>query len=385
MNEAYLQEIWSLKRIPITNLQTVDNNSITILEFGEHNTNKSGPDFYLGGVEFNGIKIYGDIEIHVNASDWYKHNHHLDSRYNAVVLHVVYNYDKPVIQNGLELPTIEIRSLIDPDHYQKYILRRLKRSLIPCKDELNTIDPIYLESMKSKALTHKLNEKIKTFRELNNEINESFYQLLAQAFGTAINKNGFETLTSRVPYKSIESLNPKQRFKLLISESGVVNNSTSSNQWHYKGTRPGNFPSRRVRQFAHFMSYLNMDRLISFVEYPKIIRTFNQEMDRIFSNGSLNFRPTKMFRNHLIINAIVPYIWFLAERKNNILLLENVEDVLKALKPESNNIIEKWESIGIEVANAYDSQSLLALYRYFCKPKKCLSCEVGNKVLDRIK
>ena len=32
--------------------------------------------------------------------------------------------------------------------------------------------------------------------------------------------------------------------------------------------------------------------------------------------------------------------------------------------------------------NAFDSQSLLSLYQYYCSRKKCLTCAVGNKLLE---
>lgn len=49
-----------------------------------------GPDFNAAMLEVAGRSVMsGDIEIHLRASDWQRHGHHLDPRYNSVVLHVV--------------------------------------------------------------------------------------------------------------------------------------------------------------------------------------------------------------------------------------------------------------------------------------------------------
>src|SRR5262245_52353756 len=40
-------------------------------------------------------QLVGDVEFHLHASDWTEHQHHLDSRYNNVVLHVVLICDDP--------------------------------------------------------------------------------------------------------------------------------------------------------------------------------------------------------------------------------------------------------------------------------------------------
>lgn len=43
----------------------------------------------------SGERIVGDVEFHVRSSDWVTHQHHTDSRYNAVLLHVVLQCDTP--------------------------------------------------------------------------------------------------------------------------------------------------------------------------------------------------------------------------------------------------------------------------------------------------
>src|SRR5437016_1360763 len=51
-----------------------------------------GPDVHDAVLQFaveQGGQVVGDVEFHVRCSDWYRHGHHADVRYNNVVLHVV--------------------------------------------------------------------------------------------------------------------------------------------------------------------------------------------------------------------------------------------------------------------------------------------------------
>ena len=91
MNEYYLHFIWKLKRLPLHQMKLVDGKVFRLLDAGAYNEFENGPDFQNGAIEFDNLKWFGAIEIHVNSSDWYLHKHHFDKRYDAVILHVVYN------------------------------------------------------------------------------------------------------------------------------------------------------------------------------------------------------------------------------------------------------------------------------------------------------
>lgn len=68
-----------------------------------------GPDFADAMIQVgDGSMRSGAVEIHLNASDWIHHGHHLDPRYNAVVLHVVARLDTPETRrsDGASVPTV---------------------------------------------------------------------------------------------------------------------------------------------------------------------------------------------------------------------------------------------------------------------------------------
>ena len=57
------------------------------------------------------LRLAGDVEFHLRASDWCTHGHQNDPRYNRVILHVVHYLDSPASarrQDGSVIPTCSL-------------------------------------------------------------------------------------------------------------------------------------------------------------------------------------------------------------------------------------------------------------------------------------
>lgn len=387
MTEDYLQFIWKHKRILKPELRLTDNTEISILNFGTHNTLLKGPDFKHGSIILDGLTFHGNIEIHVKSSDWYLHKHHLDVNYNSVILHVVYEHDKEVFQNGVKLPVLELKSLIDQTHWKKHKSYMENSNSIICENEIGIVDQVYLESMINKALVKKISDRVELVKSYLAEESYPIYMFLAAAFGSNLNKFAFLELIRTVPHRQLPSLTSSQRYRLLMSESGILTNdkgeTNTVNQWHFKGTRPKNFPTIRIKQFAQLIGESELDMLVQYssstefiISWKKIFEKCNDQLAKGQSKIS------KDFINSLIINGLVPYLWHLGELKNDDSYQEMAFSVLEEIEPEKNSILKKWSKSEIQIKNAYDSQGILGLYRYYCCRKKCLSCEVGTKVLN---
>ena len=387
MTEDYLQFIWKHKRILKPDLHLTNGTEVSISNFGVHNTLLKGPDFKHGVVLYDGLTFHGHIEIHVKSSDWYLHKHHLDDNYNNVILHVVYEHDKEVVQNGVKLPVLELKSLIDTDHWAKHKKYMQNSNHIICENELNLIDRVYLDSMISKSLNQKMNDKVKLVKSYITAGSSPFYVFLAAAFGANLNKFAFLELIRNVPHNQLIRLSTSQRYKLLMSESGILTakseGKNENNQWHFKGTRPNNFPAVRIKQFANLIGDFELDLLTQKSTTLEMLNSLDLIFDRCnhrMKKGEPNL--SKSFKNNLIINGVVPYLWYLSELKEDEIYQEMGMSILNELEPEKNVILNKWKNTEIKITNAFDSQGLIGLYRYYCCHKKCLSCEVGNKVIN---
>jgi hypothetical protein len=385
MHEDYLQRIWSQSRIPSPNLHLTNGTPLTVKFPGKHNQSFSGPDFFEACVRFEQLEFHGAIEIHVNGSDWYKHKHHEDDAYNNVILHVVYNNDVQVVQNGFELPTLELKSYIDLEHFEKFLNSEHSDGNLPCLSGIHELDPIFLESMKTKALIQKLSNKM----EFNSELDEVeiIYQLIAATFGMGINKPSFIQLAKSLPWSELKHLDPIKRMHLIFVTSGFAQGDFSKKfgqeyQWHFKGTRPGNFPTVRIPQFARFVAHIDLSKLIRIAESDQVIVQFNNYCNQLCYQTE-GLKLSKSMRELLIVNTLVPLLWWKSEQSRNEIYFEKAIAVMQVLPSEQNAVVRAWKSNGVHAKNAFDSQGLIALNRYYCSLKKCLSCEVGLKILNR--
>ncbi len=104
-SEQWLRDLWEHR--PAQSLRTDAGKSITVLSPGTPNYD-SGPDFTGALVRIGGVLFRGDVEMHVHAGEWAAHRHHLDARYNSVILHVAFRASPlpALTASGRELPLL---------------------------------------------------------------------------------------------------------------------------------------------------------------------------------------------------------------------------------------------------------------------------------------
>src|SRR5215207_2893805 len=102
MTERLLQFIWQFQYFNKRHLQTVDGESLQIIQTGQFNSNQ-GPDFLDARIRIGDTLLAGNIELHLNEADWSRHAHQYDPNYKNIILHVL--WDEPC-QVQLSLPTI---------------------------------------------------------------------------------------------------------------------------------------------------------------------------------------------------------------------------------------------------------------------------------------
>jgi hypothetical protein len=390
MKEEYLHHLWKNKQIPFHQLKLVSGEDILIYDVGQHNKFESGPDFSNGKIKIGNVTWFGNIELHLKSSDWYHHNHQLDRAYDNVILHVVYTHDQNVFINNKAIPTIELKGLI-PE-----IEEVLNKHEFPCSTFLDELDPIYLESMKEKAIIKRLNRRLLNINKYGDESNpkQVLYSLLAQAFGCKINAQPFQELTNRIPIKLIKKEQCFNVKTLILNVSGIGErelldknwihlkskyklDTMSRHVWKHKGLRPKSFPEIRLLQFAEIVEKFDFDTSFVYLGSNELIKNLRSLL--ILSDKSIKI--SRAMIDLIIINCFVPFIWWYGNVKMNENIQEKSLDLLQFLNAEENHILKKWKAIGVNCINSYDSQSLLEIYNEFCTAKKCLFCEMGNKII----
>jgi hypothetical protein len=396
MKEEYLHTLWRLKRLPFSELKLSDGKEFKLLNTGWHN-HDAGPDFFNGSVEIDGIIWHGNIEIHINSSDWYAHKHQHDSAYNNVILHVVLNNDKDVSIDGKKIPCLELKEHIDQNHLKKYENLTNKNTWIPCENLIQKVPAEIITNQVENSLVDRLLRKNKlieaNFKRLNQNPLHLIYETYASAFGLKVNALPMIELCKTVDVLTLWKHTQEQAEILLLGAAGILNqtkifeekklidtwnyhklkNNFSEmevSSWKFKGLRPVSFPQHKIKQFVKLCFEKDFFRIheLSLTEIQNLL-------------NKLNF-PTD-FRNNILINAIIPLIWWKFEKENQNELKDLALNLLLKIPPENNSILENWKKLDISFKSSFETQGLLELKNELCTDKKCLSCKIGYSILKQ--
>lgn len=424
MNEEFLHYIWKFRLFDQLVLQTTAGEPVEIVKVGEHNFD-SGPDFFNAKIKVGKTLWAGNVEVHINSSDWKKHFHQKDKAYDNIVLHVVHKADEQLFRkSGEAFPTIEIKNRIDNKIYQNYLNFKSSSDWIPCEKQINKVPDLIINNTIDRLLLERLERKSTSITEslkLNkNNWEETFYQHFARNFGFKINAEPFELLAKSLPSVVLSKHKNSllQIEGLLFGQAGLLDQhyedkymqqlqneyvflkkkfklrSIDTHLWKYLRLRPVNFPTVRIAQFANLI--FNSSHLFS-----KIIETENYEKLKIMMNADVSeywkthyvIDKVSIFNtkqlgdeamNNIIINTIVPFLFVYGKQKGEEKYIERALQFLEQIKGEQNSIIKKLEGLNLPIKNAYSTQALLQLKNEYCSKKKCLSCSIGNYLLKNL-
>ncbi|AWW00573.1 DUF2851 family protein [Arcticibacterium luteifluviistationis] len=422
MKEDFLHYIWQYQKFNKAFLKTTFGEEITVLKIGFHNTD-SGPDFKEARIKIGDVEWAGSVEIHLKASDWNLHKHDTDLAYENVVLHVVWENDKEILnKDGKPIPTLTLKALTDISLLDKYEALMQSQNEIPCQNQFSEIASIKKFSMLEKALLQRMQRKgaevSERFEKLGNDWEEVTYQILLRNFGFKLNNEVFLCLAENLPYKILRKYSSscfqveallfgmagflegdldeygfklKVEFDFLAAKHNLKDKVLNSSQWKFMRTRPANFPTVRLSQLAALMSQSkglfatmtsasDYKMLVSFFEAKPSIYWqkhyhFNKESAQDFKGIG------KSSIHNLVINTVVPVLVAYAEQIDNQLFIENAMALLEKIPAEKNKITKFWNSLDLETKTMFDSQGSIELYNEFCMKKKCLSCGVGIGIL----
>lgn len=424
MTEEFLQYIWKYALYNPRTLVTHKGERVEILKPGEHNSN-AGPDFLNSKLRIGETIWAGDVEIHINSSDWQKHNHQNDKAYNSVILQVVHKNDKECrLQNGSLIPVIELKfDMRLYEHYQQLIN---SNKWIPCNDEIKLIDHFifyyWLDTLTIERMQEKSEAVIQTLEHTKTDWAETFYIHLARNFGFKVNADPFEMLARSLPLKyiakhkdnllQIEALLFGQAgflkdniddeyFKQLSREYHVLQSKFSlkpleKHVWKFLRLRPDNFPTIRISQFAVllFQSSFLFTKIIETKSIRQLQKHFSVTASSYwdshyqFAVKSVNQRK-KVFGatsfNNLIINTIAPLLFVYGNENGKEELKERALNFLAKTPPEENVIIRNWGKLAFYPKNAFETQGMIQLKNKYCDKRMCLKCQIGNKIISNLK
>jgi hypothetical protein len=420
MKEDFLHHVWQHKKFAVTQLQTTTGESIQILHSGQY-LQLAGPDFFNAQIIIGNQKWAGNIEIHLKSSDWYLHNHEKDANYDSVILHVVWEHDTPIFRrDNLEIPTLELRNYVALTDVHKYQSLITQKSWIYCENDIQKVDDFIFKNWQERLYFDRLERKSEEIKQLliesNNDWEAVLFCLLAKNFGLNTNGALFLNMAKSIPFSVIRkaSFAIENLETLFFGQANMLESSFQDcypnklqNDYNYlchKYTiskivfdkveffkhRPDNFPTIRLAQLAalYHKEHNLFSKIVNVSSISEIYILFQIEVSDYWETH-YNFdkksvaKKKKMshaFIDLIVMNTILP-IRFAYEQSLHKEYSQEILELITALPPEKNIIIDKFASIGILAENAFQSQSLLQLKKEYCDAKKCLQCAVGAFLL----
>jgi len=423
MKEAFLSYVWQFQLFNNANLTDANGLAIQIINVGLLNKN-AGPDFSNAKIKIGDTIWAGNVELHVNASDWKAHQHQKNKAYDNVILHVVFKNDAEIKRtDGSVITTIELKDKINQAVALKWQQFKESKTWVACTANIAEVDDFTWLQWKDRLLIERLETKTSTIQTTlkaqQNNWDIAFFIHLTKAFGAKINQLPFQQLAQSINPNLVQKHlhNPKQVYALFFGQAGFLQEDFTESYpsflkteyeflkhkhglqnldksiWKFSKIRPVNFPTIRIAQLATlWMQHSNLfSKIVAAPNLKTLVSLFKTELPNYWSThytfDKASVEKTKNvgsgFINSLIINTVVPMLFVYQKQSGQKTIIANSLELLEQVTVEKNSIIDNWKTIGIKATNAYDTQALLQLKNEYCTHLKCLSCAIGNKILRK--
>jgi len=472
VRERLVRCFWFDQNFSTADLRVCDGRKLRVLSPGWWNL-EAGPDFRSAVIRLaNEPIVKGDVELHVDASAWYSHGHHQDPTYDSVILHVALRNDtgKESIRNaaGRTVPQFilepyltagvgELAEAVNPEDYPEVS----DSSVGPCSVAIRekAVDGRWLGLFFDYAGDQRALARMRRWEHLLDTIGcEAAIQCgVMEALGFKKNKSQFALLARLAPpdkLKPILAGHPHDEKRLRIEAalfglSGLLDQADAADkalipdtdpeaaayvdsirgrwaelgelfpeggmdakQWMFSGSRPVNFPPRRIAAAAAFLSQ-HMERgllhaLLSCLPpetgrlRQKDITAARKNFESLFTGPESGFwgarctfggkrmaRPVNLVGKDraalILVNVVIPVL-LLQARKNNDAGLEHLLHSMYMKLPRlpstsvETSMIQRIfagdRQAAKIISNARRQQGLYQVFKDFCEKddRGCRRC-----------
>lgn len=303
--EKLVRCLWFDARWRPTTLHTLDGRPLIVHTPGRWNV-QAGPDFRQASLTIgDGGLQAGDVEIHCHVAGWTAHRHHLDPRYNAVILHVVLWQERqmPAVRraDGQEVPQVALAPWLSRplSAYQADIVLEdypYKTGHTPgqCYETLRRLPPQEVMAVLQRAGDARLRQRLWRWAERVQQdgLMPVLYEALLRSLGATGHRQQFQALAHLVPWprvqEALEAYPPAARSlaaeALLLRLAGMLPDTPMSRDpdatqylatldshwqrcpldlrqlawhgvdWRQPHVRPANTPERRLAGMAQLVA-----------------------------------------------------------------------------------------------------------------------------------
>lgn len=405
-NESMFQDFWLKYAVALEGLFTTEGEEVKVISTGIGNHDQ-GPDFKNAFIKIGGTEWFGNIELHLRTSDWFRHFHDKDPQYQNIILHVVWIHD----HNRFNIcPVVELSSLLSWDRFQNYHFDDSYK--LPCANGImKTIDQEknFFEQLVIRRYERKIEKINELIRENKGNVEQVGWEVLARNFGYKVNADCFEKLAKAISFAIVRkySKDSISLEALFLGISGLLPpkpndpyirllaDRFSNLQWEHNliaihdrpvflRMRPINFPTIRLVQLASICSGHTdiFDLLLSCKTIEDLKEFFIIQVNSYWLDHYIPDKPAKHVSKKVgdqlilsvILNVLIPLQLTIKKRKGCGDWKTIALDWLKTIKPEHSHIIQLYRDAGFIPANGFESQGLLELYQNKCIREDCMDC-----------
>ncbi|MGZ5246566.1 MAG: DUF2851 family protein [Flavitalea sp.] len=418
MNEQLFQYIWQEQSFNTKELKLTSGENLKIIDPGMINRNQ-GPDFLDAKIRIGDTIWAGPIELHIKASDWFKHFHNEDLNYDLVILHVVWENDLIISE---DLPTLILQDRISVLMLNRFNTLMSNRSFIPCQElikaDRSELPLEFTTILIQSRLKRKAAKIIELVSDLNFHWEEVFWRQLARSFGGTVNGEAFFAMASSIPLTILSRHREQihQLESLLLGQSNLLHENYGDSylvmlqkeyqflrkkyglrpirqKMQFLRMRPPGFPTIRLAQLA--MLLRSQSQLFMLIRDHEDLNAAMSIFDvtandfwhyHFLLNETGPFQPKRLGWDSIcgiFINAVIPLLYAYAEYYRDMELHKRIDKWLRQLPAENNSIIRRFVDLGFCSSSALETQSLYELKSQYCDLKKCLECEIGSRLLGK--
>lgn len=305
---------------------------------------KIGPDFKNAIVFIDGIKIDGDVECHLKASDWFEHRHHQNPEFSSVRIHVVGEED-------VKLPgfVISLDRISKLNEGKKFFCAGLNESIK--REEILNFAQIRLLR---KSQRHK--ERIGDVGE-----EQAMWEFISEALGYERYKNFMLNFARKYPLELVKRMDKGSFDKIADDELKKIK---------IRPCRPRNHPKFRFCTLYEISKFDFLSPIRELFEKKSDFKAWKNS----FSLPGLGEGRLKT----IIANVFIPYLLNYYEK-------DEVLSYFSSFPPEEENRIIKYskKSLNLGKLNMVEAQGLIELFLVRCSKFLCYACKcfVGDNKL----
>ncbi len=420
MKEELLAYVWK-HRLCGRHFHTGDGESLEVVHPGVSNGN-AGPDFLNARLRIGGTLWAGNVEIHWKASDWKRHQHCSDPKYNNVILHVVMEEDVEIFtQAARKLSCLALSAYLSKDFFARYEALMQSSNQIPCYPLLPLLHwpPLlpWLGRLALERLERKAREMLARIEGHPAQWNSLILEYLFRAFGLPVNTEPFMRLFRK--YRELDNTSltdPGLTEALLLYLSGLLDEAPEddyvrhcrsegrrlargisplqASDWSLLRMRPHSFPSVRISMLAQLLAgqVKPIEERLKGIDACTAPGFFDVQASSYWDEHFLPGRPSGrsypkqlglQFKTALAANWLAPALTAIGISEEDHHWVRRALGILEALPPEDNQVTRQWKALKLEKMSGTESQGLIELYQSYCSHKRCLDCRIGYLILKQ--